>query len=167
MKRIRLWLLMGIGWWAVTASGATTLESFSANYVGASGLLMLPQGGARVSHLGGASLRYGRYLTTTWAFEGEVASLENRAGLAVRTIWHLQGWETFGRLFGYERLDPFLSAGVSGFLPAGDVGPSVGLGTFYYLSEVWAVRALGAYTLGLDGNPESYFQLSLGVQFSF
>ena len=99
-------------------------------YAGGAAQLVLPQGGSRMRRLGGGAARAGRYLTDSLALECEAAWLEDSAALAARAVWHLHGWEEFDMLFGYERLDPFLSAGAKGWIHDGQVGPSAGLGAF-------------------------------------
>lgn len=142
-------------------------EDFDRGYLGVAGSLVLPQGGSRMPRLGGASLRGGWYLTTALALEGEIAWLENRAGLAAGALWHWHGWEEFDLLFGYERFDPFFTVGARGYLNDGQVGPYAGVGALYYLDDEWALRADAVVALGLDTRPETVYQLSVGVQYSF
>ena len=136
-------------------------------YVGAAGTLVLPQGGSSMRRLGGAAARAGLYLSDALAVEVEAGSFEDLAGLAARGVWHMQGWESFGRLFGYERLDPFLSVGARGWLPAGQVGPAFGVGAFYYLGDSWAIRVESELVVGLDSSVETVHSLSVGLQYSF
>lgn len=138
-------------------------------YVGASASMMLPQGGSRMHHIGGAALRGGYYINEDWAVEGEAAWLEDAAGLCVDTLWHLQGCEFYGNLFGYSRFDPFVTFGVKGWIArdCGQVGPKAGIGAFYHLTDNWSLRADADATLGLDTACEMLYSLSLGVQYSF
>lgn len=138
-------------------------------YMGLSGELTLPQGGGDMRRLGGAALRVGRYLGEdgVWALEGSVASLEDKAGLAAGALWHWHGCDEFDKLFGYERLDPFFTFGVKGWLADGDIGPYAGLGALYYLSDSWALRLDADFALGLERRPEAVFSLAAGLQFSF
>ena len=136
-------------------------------YAGGAAQHVLPQGGARMRRLGGAAARVGRYLTESLALECEAAWLEDSAGLAARAVWHLHGWDEFDMLFGYERFDPFLSAGAKGWFHDGQVGPSAGIGAFYYLSDEWAVRFDAEATLGLDTRVETVYSLSAGLQYFF
>ena len=117
--------------------------------------------------LGGGAARAGRYLTDSLALECEAAWLEDSAALAARAVWHLHGWEEFDMLFGYERLDPFLSAGARGWIHDGQVGPSAGLGAFYYLTDDWALRFDAEATLGLDTRVETVYSISAGIQYFF
>ena len=136
-------------------------------YTGASAQLVLPQGGSRMHRLGGGAARVGYYFTSSLAFEAEAAWLENVAGLSARALWHLHGWEAVNMLFGYERFDPFLTLGARGWIHDGQVGPSAGLGAFYYLTDSWALRFDADATLGLDTDVETVFSLSAGLQYSF
>ena len=130
---------------------------FDRYYVGAAGTLVLPQGGGKMRRLGGAAARAGYYLTEMLAVEGEAAWAEDACGLAVRGLWH---W------WGYERLDPFFLFGAKGWIN-GDVGPDLGLGAFYHLTEALSLRADAEATLGLDTGAKMEYSLSLGLQYSF
>ena len=136
-------------------------------YAGGAAQLVLPQGGSRMRRLGGGAARAGRYITDSLALECEAAWLEDSAALAARAVWHLHGWEEFDMLFGYERLDPFLSAGARGWIHDGQVGPSAGLGAFYYLTDDWALRFDAEATLGLDTRVETVYSISAGIQYFF
>ena len=107
------------------------------------------------------------YLADSLALECEAAWLEDLAALAARAVWHLHGWEEFDMLFGYERFDPFLSAGARGWMHDGQVGPSAGLGAFYYLTDDWALRFDAEATLGLDTRVETVYSISAGIQYFF
>ena len=128
-------------------------------YVGSAATVVLPQGGSRLRRVGGAALRGGYYLDEFWAVEGEASWLEDSAGLAADVLWH---W------WGYERLDPFFTAGARGWIGrSGQVGPKVGVGSFYHLSDSWSLRFDADATLGLDTRRSVDYTLSLGVQYSF
>ena len=137
--------------------------------VGVAGQLMLPQGGSRMHRIGGAALRAGYYLSENWAVEGEAAWLEDAAGLSAAALGHLQGCDLYGDLFGYSRFDPFVTFGAKGWIgrDCGQVGPKVGLGAFYHLTDEWALRFDADATLGLETNCEMLYTLSAGVQYSF
>lgn len=141
--------------------------AFDRWYVGGAGTVVLPQGGARMRQLCGGAARFGYYVTETFALDGEAAWVENRTGLSAKALRHLQGWEFWGKLFGYERFDPFLTVGVKGWIDHGQVGPVFGLGALYYLTDSWALRADADLTLGLDSAAETVHSLSLGLQYSF
>jgi len=136
-------------------------------YVGVSGQIVLPQGGSKMRHLGGAAAQFGWCLSPSVAFEGEAAWLENRCGLAVRSRLHFNGLEFYDRLFGYSRFDPFVTLGAAGWINDGQVGPAAGLGALYYLDDHWALRGDVTATLGLDTNTEMVYGFGLGVQYSF
>ena len=138
-------------------------------YVGASAQLMLPEGGSRLRHVGGAAVRGGCYLSENWAAEAEAAWLEDLAGLSVQALGHLQGWDVYGDLFGYSRFDPFVTVGARGWIgrDCGQVGPKAGLGAFYHLTDAWSLRVDADATLGLETNCEMLYSLSVGIQYSF
>lgn len=157
---------------AATAAEASFEEESAAatgGYVGAAATIVLPQGGSSMRRLGGGTLRAGWYFGEFWALEGDVAWLENMAGLGVDALWHVQGWQPYGDLFGYSRFDPFLTAGARGWVGdgSGQVGPAVGIGTFWHLTDDWSLRFDAVATLGLDSRVEVVHALSLGVQRSF
>ena len=138
-------------------------------YVGLSGSVTLPQGGSRMHRVGGAAIRGGTYLTEDWAVEGEVAWLENFAGLGAQALGHFQGWGLYGDLFGYSRFDPFVTLGAKGWVGdgCGQVGPKAGLGAFYHLTDSWSLRADADATLGLETNCEMLYSISAGFQYAF
>ena len=136
-------------------------------YSSAAAQLVLPQGGSHMRRLCGGAARVGYYFTGSLALEAEAAWLENVVGLSARALWHLHGWEEFNMLFGYERFDPFLTLGARGWIHDGQVGPSAGVGAFYYLTDFWALRFDADATLGLDTDVETAFTLSAGLQYSF
>ena len=152
-----------------SSSLAAEEAGFDRWYVGAAGQLMLPQGGSKMHHIGGAALRGGYYLTEDWAIEGEAAWLEDAAGLSAAAHGHFQGWSLYGDLFGYSRFDPFVTLGAKGWIGrnCGQVGPKAGLGAFYHLTDEWSLRADADATLGLETNCEMLYSLSVGVQYSF
>lgn len=141
----------------------------SGGYVGAAATIVLPQGGSSMRRLGGGTLRAGWYFGEFWAIEGDAAWLENMAGLGVDALWHIQGWRPYGDLFGYSRFDPFLTAGARGWVGdgSGQVGPAVGIGTFWHLTDDWSLRFDAVATLGLDSRVEVVHAISIGVQRSF
>ena len=148
---------------------ADEADGYDRWYVGAAGALMLPQGGSRMHHIGGAAVRGGCYLTEDWAVEGEAAWLEDAAGLCANALGHLQGWDLYGDLFGYSRFDPFVTGGARGWIgrDGGQVGPKLGVGAFYHLTDAWSLRVDADATLGLETNCEMLYSLSAGVQYSF
>lgn len=152
---------------ALTVNAEEDAEDLSAFCLGASGSLVLPQGGSRMSHLGGAAFRAGYYLNGWFALEGEASWMEDSAGLAAHGIVHWKGWNEWDMLFGFSRWDPFFTLGACGWLPDGQVGPAAGVGILYYLDDNWALRASAEATLGLDSRTEMIYSLDLGVQYSW
>jgi hypothetical protein len=126
-------------------------------YVGASATLVMPQGGCDMRRLGGATARVGYYVSEDFALEADAAWLEDCAGLGVQGLWHF---------WGYERFDPFLTFGARGWID-GDLGPVVGLGAFYHLTDNWSLRADAQATLGIDGDCDMVYSLGAGVQYTF
>ena len=159
--RIRAFVL------AASALAALACRADGEWYAQGAAQIALPQGGASMRRLGGGAARVGRYVADSLALECEAAWLEDRAGLAARAVWHLHGWREFDMLFGYERFDPFLSAGARGWLGGGQAGPSVGAGAYYYVSDDWAVRVDADATLGLDTRAEAVYAISVGLQYFF
>ena len=153
---------------AALSAFAQEADDFDRFYAGGDAVLVLPQGGGDMKRLGGGAARVGYYLTDAWALEGTASVLENRTGLSVGALWHWHGCEEFNKLFGYERLDPFFTAGARGWIGrSGQVGPKVGVGSFYHLSDSWSLRFDADATLGLDTRRSVDYTLSLGVQYSF
>ena len=126
--------------------------------VGIIGQMAFPQGGSCMARRAGAGLRLGYYVTEMLAIEGEATWLEDHVGLACKGLWH---W------WGYEQVDPFFTFGVRGWLDNGQVGPVVGLGTFYHLDDAWSLRFDADATLGLETDCEMVYSLSVGLQRTF
>ena len=141
-------------------------DSFDRFYAGVSAQVLLPQGGAR-SRVGAAG-RIGWYVTDAFTLEGEAADLEHTVGFAARGLWHWRGWDEYDKLFGFSRFDPFFTFGAKGWIgSSGEVGPSVGFGALWYLTDDWALRAEADATLGLDGEVGMAYSIGVGVQYSF
>ena len=143
------------------AFGAAAGEEYAYDrwLVGGTGGVLLPQGGGDLRRLGGGGARVGYYFAEMAAVEIEGVAFENTTGLAVRGLWH---W------WGYERLDPFFTYGVRGWIgDSGEVGPSAGLGAFWHLTEAWSLRADADFTLGLESDVEVGHVLSLSLLRSF
>lgn len=126
-------------------------------YAGASAAMTIPQGGSSMRRLGGASARFGYYATEALAVEADVSWMEDCAGLGVQGLWHV---------YGYERLDPFVTFGARGWID-GDVGPCAGIGTYYHLTNELSLRFDAGATLGLDGDCAMAYSFGAGVQYSF
>ena len=130
---------------------------FDRLYVGASGTLVIPQGGCDMRRLGGATARIGYYVSESFAVEADAAWLEDCAGLGVQGLWHF---------WGYERFDPFMTFGARGWID-GDLGPVAGIGAFYHLTDNWSLRADAQATLGIDSDCDMVYSLGAGVQYTF
>ena len=149
------------------ADGGEEACAFDRAYVGAAGSLALPGGGGDLRRLGGGVVRAGYYVAEAFALEGEAGVFEDRAALAARGLVHFRAWREFDLLFGYERLDPFITVGARGWFDRGDAGPALGLGAFYYLSDAWALRFDAEATRGVERADETVYALSFGVQYAF
>ena len=155
---------------AILAATADEEEgTFRGAYVGASGAIVLPQGGSRVDRAGGGLVRAGAYLSDEWAVEFSAGRLERYTALGAGLLVHFSAIETYDKLFGYSSFDPFLTAGAYGLLDdrRGQVGPSAGLGAFWHLDDNWSVRVDAAATLGLDTDVEMLYTVSVGIQYAF
>ncbi len=174
-----------LGWLKKLVLGALLLTGFAvqggdlgwdaltqAVYVEPMAQFVFPQGGGNLRQLSGASFRLGANVDAQDANPNcsaalEVSVLENTCGLAWRHMWSLQGWEWFGKMFGYERFDPYVSLGLRGWINDGDVGPCAGVGFLYYLDDHWAIKAEVDTTLGLERDVEAIHTLSVGLQYLF
>ena len=119
--------------------------------------LVLPQGGAKLHRLGGATVRVGYYVDDAWMLEGSASWLEDAAGLGVHGLWH---WWL------YEPFDPFFTIGADGWIDGG-VGPSLGWGCFWHFDDNWSLRADANATLDIDGTNEMIYTFALGLQYAF
>lgn len=126
-------------------------------YTGARAVTVIPQGGGSMRNLCGAGAYLGYYVGDFLTIEASAAWLEDTAGLSVKGLWH---W------WGYEKFDPFFTFGASGWID-GEVGPTVGWGTFWHFNDYWSLRFDADATYGLDGHDEMVYSLSLGLQWSF
>lgn len=138
-------------------------------YLSAAGALTLPQGGGDLRRTGGLACRVGTYLSELTAVEGQVGCQENLAALGVGVLTHWAAWELYDRFFGFSAFDPFVTAGVKGWVGGshGEVGPAVGVGAFYHLDDRWSVRADADLTLGLESRVETVHTLSVGFHYTF
>lgn len=92
---------------------------------GTQATVALPQGGAKMRRLGGATVQVGYYVADAWMLEGAAGWLEDAAGLGIRALWH---WWL------YEAFDPFFTIGADGWIDGG-VGPSAGWGCFWHFDD--------------------------------
>ena len=169
---------VGTGLWAAlaacalaTAAIAGTEEEAAAGdevYVGMSGAMTLPTGGARPRRLGGAEAQVGAYLSDSFAVEVAAGWMENFASLAVQGRLQFSAFGFYDRYFGYSRFDPFFAFGARGWIGSGgQVGPQAGVGSLYHLTDNWALRFDAGATLGLDSEVGVVYSLSAGVQYAF
>ena len=136
-------------------------------HISGAGALTLSQGGAQPGRLGGGELRVGREFSRDWMLEASAGWLENRCSLGADALWHWTGWQVYDALFGYERFDPFFTFGLKGWLNDGQVGPVVGIGAFYWLTDALALRVDASATLGLDCGCAMVYSLSIGINYAF
>lgn len=159
---------------------------FSPWSLGVGGGVLLPGNGNSLSRAAQVSIRGGYYLTESFALEFEGACVPNASsgsghatltGVSAQTLFHLTGWEAFDKLFGCERFDPFLTAGVQTFLSSRHVfaddshrtgtGPAIGFGALYWLSDMWAIRGDLKACLTLDSPCGMIYAAGLGLHCSF
>lgn len=142
--------------------GFSTEEECEMNrfYLNAAATIVLPGGDSDMRRLGGGTARCGYYFSDFWAVEAEIASLENNVGFAGAVLWH---W------WGYERFDPFFTFGAKGWTGRGNsqIGPKIGTGCFYHLTDSWALRFDADFTLDLESDNETIYTVSAGFQYSF
>lgn len=149
------------------ASAQEASADYDTHYVFAAASAVVPSCGGRVHRTGGAGLGAGWYATEFTAFELEAADHANRAFFAARWLAHFSACDKYNELFGYERTDPFLTLGAAGWTARGEVGPSVGLGTYYHLTDRLSLRVASEAVFGCDGRRETPFVLSAGLRYSF
>lgn len=149
--------------------GATLLSASAETFLGVEGEMLLPQGGASLGRRAGATLTAGTSLSDFWAVEGRLGVLDNAASFGANLLGHLSTFSVYDRFFGFSPFDPFFTLGARGILcdHRGQVGPAVGAGAFYHLSEHWSLRADASAFLGLDTSREVFFTLACGVQYTF
>lgn len=126
-------------------------------YVGAGGALVLPDGGAKMNRVAGATLRAGYYLDEFWALEAEATLAGHRNAAASEILWH---W------WGYERLDPFFTFGFRDWIST-DFGPCGGGGTFWHIDDHWSLRFDAGATLGVSDGCDMLYHFSFAIQRSW
>ena len=147
---------------------ALSLDAAAEWYAGAAAGMTLAGGGSELARRPAVFARTGTYLDDYTALELEAGTAFPCAALGARAVWHLANIPEFGRLFGYERFDPFITFGARGFIGSA-AGPSAGCGALYYLGDTWALRFDADWTLALGeaGGAGSLFALAFGVQYTF
>ncbi|MGN0852534.1 MAG: hypothetical protein ACI4Q3_04060 [Kiritimatiellia bacterium] len=170
----------------VLFAGGAEEAAYSPWSAGIGGSVLLPGNGNSLSPAAQVALRGGYYVTESLALEVEAASAPNASsgpghaaltGLAARGLFHLTGWEAFDMLFGCERFDPFVTAGVQTFLASRHAfaddshrtgsGPAIGLGALYWLSDAWALRFDLTAALTLDSPCGMMYAAGFGLHCNF
>ena len=184
-------LACAAGWAFCAASGADAFSEADADgsgwYVGAAGGILLPGSGNSLRRAAEVSVRGGYCLSDYLAVEAEgmcapavVTDGGGRtalSGAALQALFHCSGWETFDRLFGCERLDPFVTLGGAARFAGRHVfadnthrtafGPTFGLGTFYHLTDALSLRLEARAQLCADTPCGFLYGVAAGVQYSF
>ena len=161
-------------------------DGVSYGYVGAAGGILLPGNGNSLKRAALVAARGGWYLDEYLAVEAEALCAPHASsdvggtavwGGSVQALWHLSGWEAFDKLFGCERFAPFLTGGVQalcaprhGFADDSHrtgIGPSVGFGAFYHLTDNWSLRAEARAAPAVDSPCGMTYALLAGLQYSF
>lgn len=138
------------------------------SYLDMGGALTLPMGGGDMRRIGGAELRVGTYFSELSAVEATVGVEENYAALGMDVMTHWAAWELYDRFFGFSAFDPFVTAGVKGWVGSahGEVGPSLGVGAFYHFSEYLSLRAQVDAVLGLESRVEVDHTFFVGLHYT-
>ena len=138
------------------------------SYLDLGGALTLPMGGGDMRRIGGAELCVGTYFSELSAVEATVGIEENYAALGADVLTHWAAWELYDRFFGYSAFDPFVTAGVKGWVGSarGEVGPSLGIGAFYHFSESFSLRADVNAVLGLESRVEVDHTFFVGIRYT-
>lgn len=161
-------------------------DGVTSGYVGAAGGMLLPGNGNGLKRAALVAARGGWYLDEHLAVEAEALCAPHASsdvggtvvwGGSVQALWHLSGWEAFDKLFGCERFAPFLTCGAQAlcaprhvFADASHrtgIGPSVGFGAFYHLTDNWSLRAEARAALAVDSPCGMDYSILAGVQYSF
>lgn len=162
-------------------------EGYAPAYLGASGGIFLPGNGSSLKRAAMASARGGWYLSDNLAIELEGGAAPNAVSssggnatvtaFAARGLFHLTGIEEFDLLFGCERFDPFVMFGAAALFASRHVfaddshrtaiGPTVGVGAFYHLTDRWSLRADATAAMAVDTPCGMAYGLFLGIQRSF
>jgi opacity protein-like surface antigen len=166
---------------------AEETDGYAPAYLGASGGIFLPGNGNSLKRAAMASARGGWYVSDNLAIELEGGSVPNAVSshggnatvtsLAARGLFHLTGIDEFDKLFGCERFDPFVTFGASALFASRHVfaddshrtaiGPTVGAGVFYHLSDSWSLRFDATAAMALDTPCGMAYGLSAGLQWTF
>lgn len=138
------------------------------SYLDVGGALTLPMGGGDMRRIGGADLHVGTYFSELSAVEATVGWQEDYVALGADVLTHWAAWELYDRFFGFSAFDPFVTAGVKGWVGSarGEVGPSLGVGAFYHFSECLSLRADIDAVLGLESRVEVDHTFFVGLHYT-
>lgn len=171
--------------WALSLAAVCGAAEMPA-YVGASGGLLLPGGGNSLARAAETAVRMGFYATDSLAWEVEGACAPNvstgsgneaLSGVAARGLFHLTGIEEIDLLFGCERFDPFVTFGGAARFGARHafaddshrtaLGPTVGVGAFYHLTDTLDLRFDAQAMPGCDAPCGMLYAVCVGLQWNF
>ena len=172
---------------AVTPSAVFADEEigFYRWYAGAAGGMSMPGSGNTLRRAGAVAVRGGWYASEFTAFEIEGLCAPNMSSgvgnttlsaVSARGVFHMTGWDAFDKLFGCERFDPFLTAGVTAHFASrhafadGDhrtgIGPAAGLGAFWHITDSISLRVDASATLCVDSPCGMMYGVFAGIQVS-
>ena len=156
------------------------------SYVGVAGGMLLPGGGTSVRRAADVAVRLGMEWSDYTEVELEAACAPNAStraghealsGVAARLVMHMNGWESFDKLFGCERLDPFVTVGAATRFGARHAfadnshrtatGPAVGVGAFYHLTNNLDLRFDAQAMVGIDSPCGEMYTVCIGLQWNF
>ena len=186
-KTVTTLLLLVAGAMAFSCAAEEEGYAYDRWCVGASGGVMLPGNGNALRRAAAVSLRGGYYATETFAIEVEAASAPRASAkgmggasltsASIGGLLHLTALETYDRLFGSERFDPFVTFGAHAAFASKHVfadcshrsafGPMAGVGAFYHLTERLSVRAEARAALCCDSPCGMLYGVFAGLQYSF
>ncbi len=168
------------------ASAAEAVDDISYGYVGTAGGMLLPGNGNSLKRAALVGARGGWYVDEYLALEAEAVCAPHVSsgaggttvwGGSVQALWHLSGWEAFDKLFGCERFAPFLTCGAQTLCATRHVfadgshrtgiGPTVGIGAFYHLTDNVSLRAEARAALAVDSPCGMTYAILAGIQYSF
>lgn len=131
-------------------------------FLGLSGSLLFP-------HSGGGDLTVGTYLTELTAIEANVGLSENRVHTSAEALVHWSALPIYDRFFGYSAVDPFLTLGADAYVGRGRdaVGPSLGAGAYYHLTESISLRASARTSVDVCDSARTLFAASAGIVYNF
>jgi len=187
VRKTLLFLLSAFASVALCVASEEDAYAFPRWYAGAAGGLMLPGNGSTARRAAEVAVRGGYYFTETCALEGEAFAapyaVSDRgggatvAGGALRGLVHFTALDEFDKLFGSERFDPFATLGFAARFASHDVfaegshrtalGPQVGLGAFWHLTDAWSLRFDATAQLACDSPCGMIYGLGMGLQRSF